>query len=199
MAGEPEVRETRVAFEAVSARPFDEVVDQDAHPSLRPGTEVAQHLGQVVDPLEQLDDDALDAQVVAPDPLDELGVVTALDEDPAGAGDSRLGVVDGDRAAGGARRPRRCRPRDRRGQDHRPALEEEARAEREGAPLAATVLQGDGVQVAVDGDDLAAPVGGDLLDDQPVVGGCLHRAAPLRDLPVSSQHVGPVAIHDGQP
>ena len=63
----------------------------------------------------------------------------------------------------------------RRGQDHRLALEQEAGAEREGAPLAAAVLQGDGVQVAVDRDDLAAPVGGDLLDD-----GTRARRAPRR-------------------
>ena len=48
--------------------------------------------------------------------------------------------------------------RDRGGEDHRPALEQEARAEREGTPPGAAVLERDRVQVAVDGDDLAAPV-----------------------------------------
>ena len=47
--------------------------------------------------------------------------------------------------------------------------------EREGTALAAPVLQRERVQVAVDGDDLAAPVGGDLLDDRADLG-----AAPRR-------------------
>ena len=53
-------------------------------------------LGEVVDAAEVLHDDALDAQVVAPDLLDELGVVPALDEDPARPGDAgaRLILLD---------------------------------------------------------------------------------------------------------
>ena len=46
--------------------------------------------GEVVDAAEVLDDDALDPQVVAPDLLDQLGVVAALDVDPAGPGHPRL-------------------------------------------------------------------------------------------------------------
>ena len=72
-----------------------------------PGPEVAEVVGQVVDAAEVLDDDALDAQVVAPDLLDQLGVVAALDEDPAGAGHPGLGAVHGDRAGRGAGRLRR--------------------------------------------------------------------------------------------
>src|SRR3546814_15562083 len=49
--------------------------------------------------VQALDDDALVAQVVAPDLLDQLGVVDALDQDPAGAGDAGV-VAYGD----GARR-----------------------------------------------------------------------------------------------
>ena len=58
-------------------------------PSRRPGPgrEVARRRRQVVDAVEQLDDDALDPQVVAPHLLDELGVVPALDEDPRAARD----------------------------------------------------------------------------------------------------------------
>ena len=61
-------------------------------PTRRSGTgpEVAEVLGEVVDPAEVLHDDALDAQVVAPDLLDQLGVVPALDEDPARPGDAGL-------------------------------------------------------------------------------------------------------------
>ena len=146
-----------------------------------PGLEVAQVVGEVVDAAEVLDDDALDAQVVAPDLLDQLGVVAALDEDPAGAGDPGPRVVHRDRARRRTGRAARARPRARaRREDDRPALEQEARAEREGAALAAPVLQGQRVEVAVDGDDLAAPVGGDLLDDRADLGRRLDGAAALR-------------------
>ena len=64
-------------------RPGDEVVDQHADPPLGSGPEVPQVRGEVVDPFEVLDDDALDAQVVAPDLLDELGIVDPLDQDAA--------------------------------------------------------------------------------------------------------------------
>jgi len=40
----------------------------------------------VVDAVEALHHHALHPQVVAPDPLDKLGVVDALDQDPAGPG-----------------------------------------------------------------------------------------------------------------
>ena len=81
----------------LSLEPAHQVVDEHADPALGPGPEVAQVLGEVVDALEVLHDDALDPQVVAPDLLDELGVVAALDEDPAGPGDPGLGAGHGDR------------------------------------------------------------------------------------------------------
>ena len=74
---------------------------------------------------------------------------------------------------------------DRPGEDHRLALEQEAGAERERTPLAAPVLQRQRVDVAVDGDDLAAPVGGDLLDDHADLGRHLHGATVARG---SSSH-----------
>ena len=66
---------------------------------------------QLVDAVQRLHHDALDAQVVAPHPLDELGVVEALDPDPAAPGDPGPCAVDGDRAGRGARRRRGCRRR----------------------------------------------------------------------------------------
>ena len=75
------------------------MVDQDADAALGTGLEVAQVVGEVVDAAEELHDDALDAQVVTPDLLDELGVVAALDEDPARPGDARLGALHRDGAA----------------------------------------------------------------------------------------------------
>ena len=70
-------------------RPRDEVVDQHAEPAPRPGGEAAHRRRQVVDAVQRLDHDPLDAQVVAPHLLDELGVVDALDPDPAGPRDPR--------------------------------------------------------------------------------------------------------------
>jgi hypothetical protein len=169
------------------------VVHEHADPALRPGTEVAQVLDEVVDALEVLHDDALQPQVVPPDPLDELGVVAALDEDPAGPCDPCQGVGHGDRA--GRRTRRGLGSAAGRGhQDHRHTLQQEAGAQREGAPLAAPVLEGDGVQVPLDGDDLAAPVGADLLDDQPTVGLDLDRPSPSGRAPVRAQDIGAVAV-----
>jgi hypothetical protein len=47
---------------------------------------------------------------------------------------------------------------------------------------------------ALHGDDLPAPVGRHLLDDQPLVGGDLHCAAALRGAPVGVEDVGAVAV-----
>ena len=85
-----------------------------------------------------------------------------------------------------------------RDEDDRPALEQEAGSERERTPLAAAVLQRQGVEVAVDGDDLAAPVGGDLLDDQAEVGRGLGGAAVLGGAPVGGEDVGAVAVCGGR-
>ena len=67
----------------------------------RRGRSSATIAGQVVDAVQELDDDADVAQVVAPDLLDQLGVVPALDVDAAGPG--YLGPADrrGDRAGCG--------------------------------------------------------------------------------------------------
>ena len=55
----------------------------------------------MIEAVEAFDDHALGPKVVAPDLLDELGVVHAFDEHAAGLGDARL-VIDGDRARRGA-------------------------------------------------------------------------------------------------
>ena len=160
----------------LSLEPGHEVVDQDADPAVRAGPEVAQVVGEVVDAAEVLDDHALDPQVVAPDLLDELGVVAALDEDPAGPGDpglARRGRRPSRTPCGSAWRARPARTGAR--EDHRPALEQEAGAERERTPPAAPVLERQRVEVAVDRDDLAAPVGGDLLDHRAELGDAPRR------------------------
>src|SRR5680860_1458987 len=89
--------------------PRHQVVDEHAQAPRRPRREGAHLRGQVVDAVQGLDDDTLDAQVVAPHLLDELGVVAALHPDPRATRDARPLVLHGARAA---RRPvRRRRPR----------------------------------------------------------------------------------------
>ena len=85
----------------------------------------------------------------------------------------------------------------RRDQHDRASLEQETGTERERAPLVAAVLEGHRAEVALDLDDLADPVGGDLLDDQAEVGVDLDRAAVLGDAPVGGEDVGAVAVETG--
>ena len=66
-----------------------QMVDEDAQAGPGRGPEVGDDPGQVVDAVQPFDDHALDPQIVAPDPLDQLGVVDALDEDAAGPGHPR--------------------------------------------------------------------------------------------------------------
>ena len=68
-----------------------QMVDQDAEAAAGPRLELADDIGQGVDPVQDLDDDALDAQVIAPDALDQGGVVQALDQNPAGLARSARG------------------------------------------------------------------------------------------------------------
>src|SRR6478735_5748278 len=174
-----------------------QVVDEYADPALRPRLEVDEVVGKVVDAAEELDDHTLDAQIVAPDLLDQLRVVTTLDEDPAGPGDACRGVRHRDRArrrALGAGRGGRAH---RRGQDHRAAVQQEAGPEWEGPAALAPVLKGHGAEVALDCDDLAAPVGGDLFDDGADLRGRLHGATTLGGAPVGGEHVGAVAVSHG--
>ena len=141
------------------------------------GPELADRAGQVVDAVQRLDHDALDPQVVAPDPLDQRGVVHALDPDPAAAGDPgrrRRRPRTSRTRSGPARRGGR-RGRHRPGQRHRPAVEQEAgRAEREHPPPAVPVLQRDRVLGAV--HDRAAEAGAGLLDHEVALGG--HASGP---------------------
>ncbi len=80
----------------------DEVVEEHAQALSRTGAERA-HLGfEVIGAVEALHDDALDAQVVAPDLLDEFGVVHAFHPDAAAARDARLRSDDRAAARRGA-------------------------------------------------------------------------------------------------
>src|SRR5690606_25600738 len=147
--------------------------------------------------VEHLDDDALQPQVVAPDPLDQLGVVTAFDPDPGGARDARAGVRDRDRAGRGARRAGRRRgARARRHQPHRLAVDPEPRTEPERARAALAVLEHDDVLAAalLDTDHGPDPAGLDVLDHQtPLCGdvGGLRAPGAVR---VVAEDIGAVAV-----
>ncbi len=99
------------------------MVEQDARTSWASRRELAQDLLEVVGALEVLDRNTLDAQVVAPHLLDQLGVVPALDEDAAGAGDTGAGALDVDRAGGAA--GGRLRRHGGEGQQHRAVIVKE--------------------------------------------------------------------------
>jgi len=59
----------------------DEVVDEDPETPILRRLESADDGSKIVDPIQHLDDDSLDPQVVAPDLLNELGVVLSLHKD----------------------------------------------------------------------------------------------------------------------
>jgi hypothetical protein len=119
------------------------VVDEHPEPGVPTGPERRDRRRQLVDAVQRLHDHALDAQVVAPDPLDQGRVVHALDPDPAGPRDPRSDPVHGDRPR---RRPAPGRRRSARtgrfSQRHRRSIEQE-RGRREGkvAPFAVPVLE----------------------------------------------------------
>ena len=164
-------------------------------PARRPGGpgragSAARSVGQVVDALEVLDDDALDAQVVAPDLLDQFGVVAALDEDPAGPGDPGRRI----------RRPRRepdavyARRAPRWIGRHQLTGSPSSRKPRPSGNTrtAAAVLELDADPVDV--HDRAAEAGGTLFEDEPVRGlddSELPRRGPAGE---TGEHVGAVAV-----
>ena len=80
------------------------MVDQHADATAGPGGERSDRAGQVVDAVQRLDHDALDPQVVAPDPFDQSGVVDPLDPDPGAAGHPGRSPGHGHRAGRGASR-----------------------------------------------------------------------------------------------
>jgi hypothetical protein len=82
------------------------VVDEHPDPPLRSRLERDQVVGEVVDTAQVLDDDTLDPQVVTPDLLDQLGVVTplALTLSTATEPDAvRVGFAGAARVTGGVR------------------------------------------------------------------------------------------------
>ena len=101
MAGDHDVAVIDLGSDPRLLRAVDEMVEQDAEATAIARAKASHSLGEVVRSLELFDDDTLDAQVGAPDLLDEFGVVDALDPDSAGAGDSGGNIACVDRPAGG--------------------------------------------------------------------------------------------------
>ena len=77
---------------------LDQVVGEHAHATAGAGPELGEALGEIVQALQVLDDDAFDAQVMAPHALDDGGVVDALHPNAAGQRDLRLHIGDAARA-----------------------------------------------------------------------------------------------------
>ena len=157
-------------------RAFHQVVDQDAEAPSGARGQVADGVGEVVHAVQHLDHDALDPQVVAPDSLDQLGVVAALDEDPRPTSRPRPQPVDGARAgrrAGLLRAGRRQPGRDRGDEAHRASVDPEPGAEREGAGDAVPVLEHHQMDAPalLGAQYRPAPAGLDVLDDDTHVGG----------------------------
>ena len=116
-----------------------EVVDEDAEATPRAGLELLDDADEIVDAAEVFDHHALDTEVVAPDLLDEFGVVPAFDVDPARQCHPGLRLYR-HRAGCGARRcGRRCTSRG--GEDHGLAVDEVAGSDRERFPAAVPVLE----------------------------------------------------------
>ena len=109
------------------------------------------------------DDDTLDAQVLSPDLRDELGVMAALDVDPARPRDPGTGARYRDRAG---RRPTRARRHrtPRCGQDYRSTLQQVAGPQGKAAGAAMTIFELDATVFHPDhSTDVAAL---HVLDDQ---------------------------------
>jgi hypothetical protein len=164
------------------------VVNENAEPAPRTGPELRHDAYQVVDAAEVLDDDTLDAQVLAPHLRDEFRVVAALDVDSAGAGDPGADTRNRDRSRRrSARRGRRSAPRC--GEDHRTALEQVPRTQGKTAGATVSVFQ---VDAAIFHSDHRADVATFyVLDDHAEFNRLLSRE---RLAPTRGEYVGSIAI-----
>jgi hypothetical protein len=174
----------------------NQVVDQDAELAAGGGLEVLDDRGEVVDALQVLHSDGDVAQVIAPDLLDEFGVVLALNIDAAGPRD--LGPLGGGGDRAGRGLARAGRDGGLRLHERDPlAVEQEASGDGEDAALAVPVLQGH--RAGVERDDRAAEPALEVLDHQARLRlDGRDRALPGLRLPVlSCQDVGrvPFALH----
>ncbi len=145
-------------------RPLHEVIEEDTETAAGSGPEISHHRRQVVHAVEPLDHHPLVTEVVAPDLLDQLGVVHSFDEDPAGASDAGP-VFDGDGPRCGHGGGRRLRRRSHDGVAGHAVDGELAGADGEGVNASRSVTQAQlGVGEPVEGPGGA---GGEVGDGRP--------------------------------
>ena len=127
---------------------------------------------------------------IGTDLLDQLGIVPALDEDPAGQGGA--GAIVGHRERTGCRTRASRRLRDSRNQAHRLAVDHEPAAQREAAPPTFPVLEFDhpGFHPR---DRTAVAVLRDL-DDEILRSGHLGRRGEAFLTPSGGEHIRTVSV-----
>ncbi len=140
-------------------RARDEVIDQHGKAGLRPRSEPGDRRVEVVDPALGFDDDGGVAQVVAPHPLDQAGIVVALHPQAAGPGDLGRALWGGDRARRGPSQ-RQARRRNPVHADQRDRLAGDSKAARQvGHPTCRAIQQPQHHPVAVPFVDRSAGAG----------------------------------------
>ena len=161
-----------------------EMIEQHAEPPLVRRAEVGDGGREVVGAVQRLDDDAQLAQVVAPHVLEQLGVVLALDPDPARR--SHPGAtVTGDRSRRGDALRRRRRRRGSHQRD-RPTLDQEpARLPGEVTHVAVAIPQGD--TLGAPAHDVAAEAARPVLDQHAHLDGDVGIGRPRLDAAKSSR------------
>ena len=138
------------------------MVHEDADPTSGTGLEVLDDLVEIVHTLEVFNNYAFHTQVVSPDPLDQLGIVPALDEDTARQRNTGAGIRHRERPRCGPCGRRRLGPRC--AQSDGLTVDEEPGAQREQPDAPVSVLQLH--EAVLDSDDCPHEAGGYLLDDK---------------------------------
>ena len=83
----------RLRNDTLLLRALDEVIHQNTQAAARTRRELTNGTGEVIHAVQRLHDNALNAQIVAPDLLHELGVVQTLNPDAGGARHPSRGVL----------------------------------------------------------------------------------------------------------
>ena len=142
----------------------DQMVQEHAQSLGVVGTEVPDACGQIVGTLELLDHDALVAEIVAPDALDELGVVDALDPDAARQRHLRRRRTKIDRTRSGEGRLRRRLVRRRSSKRDGPAIDHECTRPRHDRMVSTVAVTNDDL-LGLERDDRPDPTRGSMLDN----------------------------------
>ena len=83
----------RLGNNALLLRALNQVVDQNTQAAARARRELTNSTGEIIHAVQRLHNNALNAQIVAPDLLHELGVVQTLNPDAGGARHPSRGVL----------------------------------------------------------------------------------------------------------